>query len=174
MKIGICGPGRAGKDTAAEFLRDEFGLRYTHGTSLWAATIVWAEMTKTGHGYDTVAECFEDRHNHRTLWARIIGKHNAADPVRMYRDCLQAQDLLTGIRWKNEFDACRAAGLCDAWIYISRPGTSDPTCEITAADCDYVIRNHGTLDEFHGELRRWARDNLTRPTSHPVSFAQLG
>mgnify|MGYP003654840251 CR=1 FL=1 len=171
MKIGICGPGRAGKDTAAEFLRDEYGLRYTHGTSRWAATLVWVAMTKLGHEYDTVEECFNDRHNYRQLWAKIIGKHNAADPVRMYRECLQAQDLLTGIRWRNEFAACKAAGLCDVWLWIDRPNCIDPTCEITPADCDGVIRNHGTLDEFRDELRRWANDFL-RSTAHAVSLAQ--
>ena len=163
MKIGICGNGECGKDTAAEFLRDEFGLRYVQGTSMWAAALVWAHMTKTGHGYDTIRECWEDRRNHRMLWAKVIARYNATDPVKMYRDCLSNQDILTGVRWRHEFQACRAAKLCDAWLYIDRPGTADDTNEITPADCDYVIRNHGTLEEFKAELRRWASGRIPLP-----------
>lgn len=156
MKIGIVGHGRAGKDTAAEYLRDFHGLRYTHGTSRWAATIVWAAMTRTGHGYDTVEECFEDRHNHRELWARIIGRHNASDPTRMYRECLENQDILTGLRLRHEFEACKSAGICDVWLWIERPGIAvDPTCQVKASDCDYLINNDGTLAEFHAKIDAW-------------------
>ena len=155
MKIGICGAGRSGKDTAAEFLRDEFGFRYTHGTSRWAAMIVWTELTKRGFDYDTVQECFDDRHNHRELWAKIIGKHNAADPTRMYRECLEHQDILTGLRWRNEFLACRDARLCDVWLYVDRPGTADATNEVLPSDCDAVIRNDGSLELFKQRLREW-------------------
>ena len=84
------------------------------------------------------------------------GKREAAGSVKIYRDCLSNQDILTGVRWMHEFQTCRAAKLCDAWIYISRPGTSDSTNEITPGDCDVVIRNHGTIEEFKAELRRWA------------------
>ena len=165
MKIGICGMGRAGKDTAAEFLRDEYGLRYTHGTSRSAAMIVWVAMTKRGINYDTVDECFDDRRNHRELWAKIIGRHNAGEPTRMYRECLAHQDILTGIRWRNEFAACKAAGICDVWLWISRPGCIDPTCEIRASDCDVVIRNDGTLDQFKVELSKWACPYLAASTA---------
>lgn len=156
MRIGICGASRAGKDFAAETLRDEFGLRYTHGTSLWAAQIVWAELTKTGHGYDTPQEAWEDRHAHRELWKRIICRYNADDKTRLYRSALQNQDILTGVRALDELRACREARLVDTWLYIDRPGCVDPTCEITAADCDYVIRNDGTLDLFRGRVCGWA------------------
>lgn len=153
MKLGICGPGRCGKDTAAEYLRDKFGLRYTHGTSRWAMNLVWSRMTQMGFSYDTPEECFEDRHNHRNLWKRIIQQHNADDKVRMYRECLAHQDILTGIRLADELWACRQAGLCDTWIWIERPGIEpDPTIEYGPTACDLVIRNDGTLADFHAKL----------------------
>lgn len=159
MKLGIVGHGRCGKDAAAEWFAQHTALRYKAGTSQWAATFVWAQMTAMGFSYDTAQECWEDRHSHRQLWADIIGDYNRDDPVRMYRDCLADQDILTGIRWLHEFKACRQAGLCNAWIYIHRPGAPlDPTCEITADDCDVAIRNDGTLDEFYEKLRRLAID----------------
>lgn len=167
MKIGICGMGRAGKDTAAECLRDSFGLRYTHGTSLWAASLVWANLNNRGFDYLTLEECYAERHKYRKEWAEIIGTFNAGEPTRMYRNCLQNQDVLVGLRWKSEFDACRAAKLCDVWLWISRPNCIDPTCEIRASDCDCVVRNDGTLDEFKAELSKWAYPFL-------ASTARLG
>ena len=74
--------------------------------------------------------------------------------MKIYRYCLSNQSILTGVRWRHEFQTCRAVKLCDLWLYIERPGTADVTNAITPAGCDYVIRNHGTIDEFRGELRR--------------------
>lgn len=157
MKIGICGHGRAGKDTAAEWLAKHTGLRYVAGTSYWARHLVFERMS--GYGYDNADECWQDRHNYRKIWAKIIGEYNRRDPVQLYRDCLAEQDLLTGVRWLHEFKAIKESGLCDVWMFVHRPGIPvDPTCEITADDCDIAIRNDGTLDEFHEKLRRLAVD----------------
>jgi hypothetical protein len=157
MKLAICGPGRAGKDTAAEFLATISPLRYTAGTSYWARHLVFDWMQRDGFPqYADAHACWLDRHNHRQLWAEIIGQYNANDPVKLYRDCLADQDLLTGIRWRHEQSACKGAGLCDLWIWIDRPGCDDPTCQVRAEDCDITILNHGTLEEFHERLRRFA------------------
>jgi hypothetical protein len=167
MKLAIVGAGRSGKDTAAEYLRDNYGLRYTHGTSQWAAKIVWAYMTRTGHGYDTPQEAWEDRHAHRELWAKVIGDYNKADPTRLYRSCIANQDILTGLRWCSEFYACVNARLFDVSLWIERPGICfDPTCEIIASDCDYEICNDGPLDLFYTRLDRFAASlGLSKATS---------
>lgn len=150
MKIGIIGPGMAGKDTAAEFIAKETGLRYKAGTSKFAAQLVW----KRSPIYYTSADaCWHDRRNHREMWAKIIGEYNQNDPVALYKDCLAEQDILTGIRWKHEYEACRAAGLCNLWIFVSRPGCWDTTCEVKQEDCDLTIHNTGTLEEFEWKLK---------------------
>ena len=145
MKIAICGHGEHGKDMTANILAEMCGLRYTAGTSWWARDMVFARMTTLGHAYGDSAECWGDRRNNRVLWAEIIGELNAEDPVRLYRDCLAEQDLLTGIRWWHEFDACRKAKIVDKWIFVRRAGWPlDSTCQITEADCDHVIDNDGS------------------------------
>lgn len=153
MKIAISGPGRCGKDTAAEHLATITPLRYVAGTSYWARRLVYEEMKWLGHDYADANACWLDRHRHRMLWAAIIGEYNAADPVKLYRDCLADQDILTGIRHDNERQAIKAAGLVSLWIWIERPGCVDPTMQYTAADCDLVVANDGTLAEFHERLR---------------------
>lgn len=151
MKIGIVGPGLSGKDTAAEIIARETSLRYKAGTSKWAANLVWHRISTY---YSTPEACWQDRRNHREEWAQIIGEYNQDDPVALYRDCLAEQDILTGIRWKHEFDACRAVGLCDLWIYISRPSIPrDGTLEVAQADCDISIYNAGTLSDFEWKVK---------------------
>ena len=149
MKIGICGPGMAGKDTVATELASILGLRYFAGTSKWAAQLVFERI---GRFYRSVEDCWNDRRNHREEWARIIGEYNSKDPVALYRDCLKDQDFLTGIRWKHEFRACAAEGLVDLWIYVSREGCKDSTCQVTPQDCDLTIVNDGTLGDLNWKL----------------------
>lgn len=156
MKLAICGLGRAGKDTAAEFLATCTPLRYVAGTSLWAADMVYDRMAKLGHTYAGSMQCWQDRHNHRELWRDIIVEYNRNDPVQLYKDCLAEQDILTGIRAKHEQEACKKAGLAELWLWIDRPGCVDVTCEVTPDDCDLTIRNYGTLEDFYARLQRFA------------------
>ena len=157
MRVAISGAGRAGKDEAASYLATITPLRYVAGTSYWARHLVFARMKSLGYDYPDACTCWGDRHNHRVLWAKIIGEYNAADPVQLYRDCLADQDMLTGVRWRHEQQACRAAGLVDLWVWISRPGIPhDPTMEYGPEECDVVLENNGTLKDFHATLQRFA------------------
>lgn len=157
MKLAICGPGRCGKDTVAEWLGRNTRMRYKAGTSLWAAPLVFERMLAAGYDYTTVVDCWSDRHNHRQLWAETIGDINRDDPVKLYRDCLAEQDLLTGLRWRHELQAVRAAGLVDFWVWIERPGRYDPTQEYGPEECDVMIYNGGTLDDLDAKLRAFCR-----------------
>jgi hypothetical protein len=158
MKLAIVGHGRSGKDTAAEYLASISSLRYVAGTSYWARHLVFSDFAATGVHYLDAHACWLDRHNHRQRWAKVIGDYNRDDPVQLYRDCLRDQSLLTGIRWRNEMQACRAANLVDAWVWIDRPNIPvDPTMEFGADECDFTIHNSGTLEQFHARLRLFAK-----------------
>lgn len=153
MHIGICGHGRHGKDTVAEYLARITPLRYVAGTSWWAAPLVYQRFQEMGISYPSVTACWDDRHNHRQLWSDTIGAINTPDPVRLYRDCLAEQDLLTGLRWRHELAEVKAAKLCDLWLWVHDPRKPlDPTCQIAEADCDLTIFNGGTLAELHARL----------------------
>ena len=159
LKLGICGWGRAGKDTAAEHLALVTPLVYTAGTSYWARFLVFDHYQKTHPGrYANPDECWHDRHNNRDEWAEIIGQYNRDDPVKLYRDCLEEQNFLTGVRWLHEQRALKQADLCDLWIWIENKRVKrDQTCQITAEDCDITILNNSTPEDFRRRLERFAR-----------------
>jgi hypothetical protein len=151
MKIAISGHGRCGKDTVAEFLAETPWFKYVAGTSWWARHLVFSKMPPCV--YADAKACWMDRHNHRAAWANIIGEYNQKDPVALYRDCLAEQNVLTGIRWRREMQACRAAKLVDLWLWVERPGIpSDPTQEFTASECDLVLLNDGDVDALHKKV----------------------
>lgn len=157
MKIGICGHGRSGKDTAAEQLAIHTPMRYVAGTSYWARHLVYASISDHGQTYENAEKCWQDRHNHRQVWADIIGEYNRADPVKLYRDCLQDQEFLTGVRWLHEQRAIKDANLVDLWVWIENPRVPvDPTCQITKEDCDIVILNCVGLVQYKDRLKRFA------------------
>ena len=158
MKIALSGPGRCGKDVAAEWLGAHTSLRYRAGTSLLAAPMVYEYFAQTGTLYRDVQACWLDRHNWRELWASIIADYNRHDPAKLYRDCLADQDILTGVRWRREMMAVNAAGLVDLWIWIDRPDAPhDKTMEFKASECDLIVPNHGDLAGYLGRWRRLAR-----------------
>lgn len=158
MKIAFAGHGRCGKDTAAEFLSTITPLRYVAGTSWWARHLVFARLPWYLRWWHWTAErAWLHRHKRRVFWAKVIGEYNQDDPIRLYRDCLGEQEILTGVRWRHEQAACKAASLVDLWVWIERPGIPvDPTMEFGPEACDIVIYNDGTLAEFHEQLRRLA------------------
>lgn len=156
ITIGICGLGRAGKDTAGEFLAKELGLSYSSGTSYYARQLVFAKYEQISPGkYRHADECWLDRHSDRPFWAKAIGESIKASPRSFYSECLSGQHFLTGIRWKSEFLEIR--DLCDVWLWIDRPGSYDPTCEVRPEDCDLTVMNYGSLEDYYEKLRALAR-----------------
>lgn len=161
MKLGIIGHGEHGKDEVADRLVKFAGLRYFAGTSAYAAGRVYpwlCERYEWACVYPNAVVCWLHRREHREEWADAISEINWPDPVRLYRDCLAHQDLLTGIRWRHEYDAINAAGLVDAWIWVERPGFPlDATCELTRDDAQYRINNSGTLEQLDLLVQELAR-----------------
>lgn len=159
-KIAIVGHGRHGKDEFANRVAKYSGLRYVAGTSVYASDIAfWALRMKYqwARAYPNATACWLDRGNHRSEWAEVIGQYNQDDPVKLYRDCLAFQDVLTGIRWRHEFEACRKANLVDMWVFVLRPGApEDSTCEIKIRDCGYVVANDAGLDQLDEKAKQFA------------------
>jgi hypothetical protein len=164
MRLAIIAPGNSGKNEASLFLRDEYGLRYRESTSEFAAHFVRPALARIGIHYPSDRACWLDRRNHRQFWCDEIERFHRHDKARMYRQMSETHDIIDGLRKRSDLDACRAEGIVELALWIDRPDCIDPTCEITPADCDVVIRNHGTLEEFKAELRRWASGRIPLPT----------
>ncbi len=146
-KIAICGHGGAGKGTVSEILRDRCGMRYQYGTSQHAANLVFDVWGK--NYYQDAGKCWEDRRNHREMWHRIIIDHNSDDLTKMYREVLETQDILEGVRDDREQRACYKARIVDLWVWVENNRVPpDPTVKYTAEDCDIVILNNGSMGQL--------------------------
>jgi hypothetical protein len=146
-KILVIGHGRHGKDTVAEMLREEYGLRFTSSSLFCAERVVLPAMMAVGHQYATAKECFEDRHNHRELWYRVIEDFNTPDKTALARAILTENDVYVGLRSHREFHACRNAGLFDAVVWVDAservPSESRGSMTLEPWMADYVLDNNG-------------------------------
>lgn len=149
--LAVVGMGRAGKDTAAEFLAGRFHLKPVRSSSLTAKPLV-AHMV--GGDPEVV---YAERHQHREFWIHACNQLRATDLTRLARWCLGACDHAVGLRGKTEFEAVMAQGVCDLSVWVDRDVPDDPTTEFPRDFCDLVIENRGTLAEFHAKLLRFGK-----------------
>lgn len=156
MKIAICGFGDAGKDHACKYLAQYTTLKYERSTSEAATAVVWE---KWGHErYPDALTMFQDRHNHRDVWHKIILEHNQPHGTTLYEGMLPKNDLLNGIRDGSELAACMIHGLVDLAIWITRPGfeESRASCTVQERDCHFTILNDAGLLTFERKLHKLA------------------
>lgn len=162
-KLMLLGYGRHGKDSVAEILT-HYG--FTYMSSSWAAAenVVFPVLGPK-YGYETVEDCFEDRHNHRREWFDLITEFNTPDKARLPRIIYSQVDIYVGIRNRDEFLAAREEGLFDyaIWVDASKrlPVESTESCTVTPDDADIVIDNNGP--EKHLPIRVW--DAVSQITS---------
>jgi hypothetical protein len=161
-KLLILGYGRHGKDSVAEMLRDNYGLRFKSSSQFVAEECLWEQWGKDR--YDTFDEMYEDRHNHRVTWMEMISAYNTPDKTKTAATMLsRGLDMYVGMRRQDELEACRQANLFDFIVWVERPGFPPETgsMDITkdSSFWNFCIKNDGTLtdlerkvDEFHHQL----------------------
>lgn len=146
-KILFVGYGRAGKDEAASYVSAKTQLRYA-GSFSWAALPHMAEFLGQ---HPQVA--WDNRHKHRELWKTELDRLRTVDQCFLARKVLATGEVTAGLRDKAEIDAVKAEKLFDHIIWITRPGIPvDPTVTFSPVDCDILIHNDGTLEQFHASL----------------------
>jgi hypothetical protein len=159
--LAVCGFGGHGKGTAAQMLSKMFGYRYLKSTSQAAAEVVF-DVLKDRYHYADVSACWEDRQQHRAEWEQIIADYNADDKARLCVAMVDSgNDILEGVRRKDEFQACRREGLFECAIWIDaglRVACREQSCEVEPSDCDVTIDNNGGLADLESQLGRWCRD----------------
>jgi hypothetical protein len=156
MKIFIIGHGRHGKDTVAEFIERHYGLTF-ESSSMFCAERVCRPWMERVHAitYDSLEECYADRHNHREAWYNAIMAYNKGDPARLSQEIFTEYDMYVGIRSREEFLAARDLSDLAIWVDASdRLHSFDPTCKILKSDCDIILDNNGTLEEQGYKITR--------------------
>ena len=145
-KLLILGHGRHGKDTLAEILADNSDLAFS-SSSRAAAEVFLFDKMKDEFGYNSVDECFEDRHNHREYWYRSIQEFNSEDRARLCKEILKINDMYVGMRCHKEYLATNH--LFDMILLVDagkRVDYVDPTFNIPVYGNQRLIYNHMGLD----------------------------
>lgn len=157
-KMLVVGPARWGKDTFAEILRDNFGLKFISSSQAAADIFIYDEL-KGKYGYETPEECFEDRVNHRKEWFDLICDYNKDDKIRLAREILEKSDCYVGMRSADEINECVRQGLFDIIIWVDasnrKPMENASSFAIDKNLADIIIDNNGTYEEFEKKVIRF-------------------
>jgi dephospho-CoA kinase len=156
-KLLIIGHARHGKDTFAELLEKDFGLKFK-SSSQAAADIFLFDALKDKYGYETPEQCFEDRVNHRPEWYEMICDYNKDDRAKLAKGILTLTDCYVGMRDRDEITECIKQGLFDLIIWVDAsdrlPLESPDSFNIDKSCADIIIDNNGTFDEFKARVAR--------------------
>lgn len=155
--ILIIGYGGCGKDTAAEYWRNTFGMTFM--SSSWAAGEIFIfELLMKKYDYASKEECFADRRNRRDEWYDLICWYNKDDKTRLAREILSKTGAYIGMRDRPEVVECRHKNVFDIVIWIDaeeRVGKeSEDSCTVSKEDADIIITNNGTEAEFKEKLNK--------------------
>jgi cytidylate kinase len=151
-RIMVVGHSGAGKDTACRFLAEVTTLRFAGTTSDYLARHVAARLGVS------LEEAYRSRHANRNLWHRVGNQIRRRDPGLLTRESLQHAEITGGVRGIEEIRACRREHLVDLIVWVDNDRVRrGPTVTFGPGDCDRVVPNHGTLEEFHGQLLLLAR-----------------
>lgn len=161
MKLIICGLARHGKDTAAEYLAEKYNMTF-QSSSRAALDIFLFDDLNLNRGwamlppYPDKEAAFSDRVNLREYWHEAIKCYNTPDKARLAKDILSKNDIYVGMRCRDELAAIRKEmPVVVLWIDATeRLGETETSASITVRwpDCDTVICNNTTLEEFQSKL----------------------
>lgn len=144
MKIAILGAKGHGKDTVAEILARQLGLRYNRTSLIAAQEIIfpWFERHLPSY-YPNPTECYYDRNNWRMLWKEIRHRELIAhqDLAYFVKRILSQCDFYIGLRDIDELQECRRQNLFDFEIWVNakyRKPEIDESLDFTY-DADHML-----------------------------------
>lgn len=152
--IALVGMGRAGKDTAAEIIAYS---EYTDIPAPKSASLIVLPLIAHMVGLPDY-HVYDNRHANRAFWIAACHAIREGDVTRIVRYCLSQCPLVIGIRGKEEFRQVVETNMVDLTVWIGNKRVSvDPTVEFSRDDCDIVIDNNGTLEEFTKRVEKFAK-----------------
>ena len=161
MKLLVIGHGKHGKDTAAEMLSTE--LQLTNASSSWVACVefVFDRLGSEGTNYASKLACWKDRRSSdhmRARWFDLIAAYNTPDPAALAKLLLSRADIYTGMRSRDEYDACAQENLFDlvVWVEAFRREQAEGvgSMQLSRDDADIIIDNNGTPEQLAQRIRR--------------------
>jgi hypothetical protein len=146
-KLIVVGHGRHGKDTVAEMLAAEYGLRFTSSSLFCSERVVMplldnpalrSQFLRTladdpdpkllmecqvaldrmmDACYASAQECFDDRHDFRQLWFQAI-RWYCSPPERLAKEILAENDVYCGVRSSKELHGAVNADVADMVVWV--------------------------------------------------------
>jgi len=160
MKILLVGHKRNGKDTVAQMITDEIGLKF-QGSSMAAAKIFIYDELKEKYNYKSFEECFEDRMNHRAEWHDLICDYNIDDKSRLAKEILKDSDIYVGMRSNAELEECQRQGIFDLIIGVYDPRKEEEPKDSFDIDiwkwCDFIIMNNSDLETLQKRVNLFCK-----------------
>jgi len=151
----FCGHGRAGKDTACEYLAQITTLRNAGTTSKYLCEYV---AQKLGLPVDVAYARRHESNEMRTFWYNAGNELRGRDPTTLIRQALEHGEITGGVRDYQEIVAARDEGIIDIIVWVENNRVPpDPTVKFTERECDLVIVNNWDLPEFYRRIERFAR-----------------
>lgn len=154
--IMVIGWKRNGKDTVGEMLQ-EIGYKAISSSVYAAEKVVYPVLSKL-YGYNSVEECYEDRHSHRVEWYDLIADYNKDDPARLSREMIEdGYNIYVGLR--NADELVEAKKHYDLVVWVDGYGRTgikedESSCTVTADMADFIITNNGSLEELRDKVVR--------------------
>src|SRR5271170_3358721 len=143
LKLMILGHARHGKDTVAEILRDNLGLKFISSSFAAAEKVMVPYFHSIGIEYANLDECYADRVNHRAEWHDQIKAYNTPDSAKLAREIYSVADIYVGIRNPVEFYAIKKERLFDYAIWVDRSKHESPeslaSSQMLPEHADYII-----------------------------------
>jgi predicted HAD superfamily Cof-like phosphohydrolase len=158
-RIILLGHGRHGKDTVAEILRDDYGLKFQASSVFCAERVMMPYFNglQSHIGYASVEDCFDDRHNHRATWFDQIEAFNYPDRTRLARELFKKNDIYVGMRSAKELQACKIGRVADLIIWVDASDRMPPedasSCTVQPWMADYILDNNGSLEDLKTNIR---------------------
>lgn len=147
-KLLIVGHGRHGKDTVCDILKNQYNFSYESSSRFCCQLFIFREL-QPKYGYADEAECYADRHNHRTEWYTMIHDYCRDDLARLGKDIFAAHNIYCGLRNRREFHAMRNQSVFDYCIWVDRldhlPPENSSSMSIEPWMSDFVIDNNADL-----------------------------
>lgn len=145
-RLLIIGHGRHGKDTVAQMISDQMGLKFTSSSLFVGEEAIWPMW---GHErYNSFQDMFADRVNYRSTWGDLIAAYNTPDKSRTASEMLErGNHMYVGMRRIAEWQACMDKDLFDHVIWVDAtkrlPLEPKDSNEMEAKHADIFIDNNG-------------------------------
>lgn len=146
-RILIIGHAQHGKDTVAEMLRDNYGIKFGSSSHFAINKAVWP-MVKDRGVWQSPEALYNDRANHREMLYHAIRAYNLIPGTSLAEQMFQeGYDCYVGMRSADEFFATRHLFNSVVWVDASRrkPLEGSGSMDLTSNLANYWLDNNKDL-----------------------------